>query len=215
MKRGVLVLSIALSLVGAEAQIVFTLGPNPDDTGGLREDNEVPAALFSPARGGSGDFGIPEITYDSGTRTLSFNAGFGQWGVGYAADLSGNYLNGGIYEGSQSAASVTAPLVHQFTTGADGEVALQPGNPSGLSSSGTIEGSVVLTPAQESLLLANSLFVNLFSDANPTFSSVGEIRGQLLAPVPEPQTCALLSGLALIGFAAYRRVKAVFAATKR
>lgn len=64
-------------------------------------------------------------------------------------------------------------------------------------------GSATLSETQELQLLDELWYINVHS----SFATAGEIRGQLLlAPVPEPETYAMmLAGLGLVGAIARRR----------
>jgi hypothetical protein len=72
--------------------------------------------------------------------------------------------------------------------------------------SGVVFGnSAPLTLAQANHLKNGDWYVNIHDGAFPG----GEIRGQiLLVSVPEPETYAAMAGVGLLGFAAWRRIKA-------
>jgi len=79
-------------------------------------------------------------------------------------------------------------------------------NQTSTTSGNVINQSETLTDTQEGELLLGQWYVVINTVAFPEEEG-GEIRGQLV-PVPEPQTYAMIGGLALLGFAGYRRFKA-------
>lgn len=100
--------------------------------------------------------------------------------------------------------NVTAAHIHMAPAGSNGPVVVNFGAPAGTPGNGVLKGSVVDTDAFNiTELTASNFYVNLHSSTNPG----GAIRGQLtLAPVPEPETYALmLAGLSAVGFAVRRR----------
>jgi CHRD domain/PEP-CTERM motif len=71
------------------------------------------------------------------------------------------------------------------------------------STSGTFGGSSFLSPANVTNVLNGLSYVNIHT----TFRPGGEIRGQILNPVPEPATCVMLASGALGLLALRRRVR--------
>lgn len=95
--------------------------------------------------------------------------------------------------GAQTAAHFHGPAAPGFNAGI--QIGLPLGSP--------LVGSATLTATQETQLLGELWYLNIHTSTNPA----GEIRGQLLlAPVPEPETYAMMiAGLGLIGVAARRK----------
>jgi hypothetical protein len=98
-------------------------------------------------------------------------------------------------------ATSTAAHVHDAQPGVPGPIVFGLTLDPVASTSGTISGIGGITPEQVTDLLAGNLYVNVHSDAFPD----GEIRGQLV-PVPEPQSYAVVAGMALVGFGVWRRL---------
>jgi hypothetical protein len=67
----------------------------------------------------------------------------------------------------------------------------------------TLGGNPYTVAQQEQDLRDGRWYINIHSS---TYGA-GEIRGQLLYVIPEPEHYAALAGLALLGFAGYRRFK--------
>lgn len=94
--------------------------------------------------------------------------------------LEGDTLTFSIRYGGLSSAA-TAAHIHgaAFSTNNTGvQISLTPFNGGAWDSSGTVAGTVVLTPAQRDMLLNGQTYVNFHTAANPA----GEMRGQV-APV--------------------------------
>lgn len=73
------------------------------------------------------------------------------------------------------------------------------GFPAGVTS-GSYANSYIFTASQETSLLSGFMYVNVHSDLFPG----GEIRGQIILPVPEAETFVLL-GLGMVGLVAFAR----------
>lgn len=125
------------------------------------------AVLSGANEVGAGDpdgFGLALLTIDDATNTVNYEISFGNLGT------------------------VAAGHIHQGAAGANGPVIIPFGVPAGTAGSGTLSGSVVDPDAALiTSITAGGFYVNLHTDG----FGAGAIRGQL-APVPEPETYALL-----------------------
>ena len=106
--------------------------------------------------------------------------------------LDWNISFGGLV-GTQTAAHFHGPA----PAGSNGGIQI------GLPLGSPLVGSATLTATQKTQLLGELWYLNIHTSTNPG----GEIRGQLLlAPIPEPETYAMMiAGLGLIGVAARRK----------
>ena len=145
-------------------------------------------AVGQPASSATGDEIGSGITFDTVTKLLSFDIGYGSdHGL---IDLLGNF----------SAAHIHGPVAVQFPSPNIGAPILI-GLPHTVGSStqtGKFTGSTALIAADETSLLNNLLYVNIHS----SFAAGGEIRGQLVPVVPEPSTI-ILAAIGLVGLAAF------------
>ena len=159
-----------------------------DHTLGLSARNAV-GQPNSPATGDEIGAGV---TFDDVTNLLSWDFGYGS-DHGFV-DLLGSWTNTHIH----------GPIAVQYpspNTGTGVQVPLGTTHTPGSSAlTGSFTGSAVLSAANETYLLNNELYFNIHS----AFSPGGEIRGQLVAVIPEPST-AMLSCLGLISLLVWRR----------
>ncbi|MFK7736512.1 MAG: CHRD domain-containing protein [Pirellulaceae bacterium] len=154
---------------------------------GLLGGNENPGV----SGGGSGGLVGSGIFLDDQTNELTINVGWGS-NNGFT-DLTGN-----------------ATLMHIHNAGSNdftqnGGVEVNLGSQAGFDadfSSGGFSGTVTLTSAQATEILAGQYYINVHTAAN----GGGEIRGNFTA-VPEPSSF-LLSGLAASGMVWRRRRRA-------
>lgn len=217
--RTALTLFAACATISTQAAIwEFDLGPAIGPFG-LNGANERPVPAATPATGAeikdhdSNNF----INYNTATKALELHFGWGNdpaldyggaTGTDLTAALSGIHIHGPA--DVNNAAGVLYDLLSLAAAATD------PGegyyNPDGDGRSGAIDLTVQLVEGtggfsvaqQEAQLLGNNWYINIHS-VGP-FSG-GEIRGQLLYVIPEPEHYAALAGAALLGFAGYRRFK--------
>ena len=145
--------------------------------------NEIFSASLLGANevGNAGDangFGSALISIDRDTNTVNYSLSF--------ANLS----------------TVTAAHIHAGPAGVNGPVKVNFTFPAGTAGAGAFSGSVVDADAEFiTALSAANFYVNIHTNEFPG----GALRGQL-APVPEPETYALmLAGLGVVGWSARRR----------
>lgn len=137
---------------------------------GLRPANEVP-----PASGtGSGGEIFSGITFDTDTNVLSVALGYGSF-FGFT-NLTGPATAAHIH--GPAAPNVNAGVIHDFFL--SGQHLFAPNPALG----GTIVGSVILNPTQETQLTSGLLYVNIHTTLNPG----GELRGQLILDANSPPT---------------------------
>lgn len=140
------------------------------------------------------------LTYQLVTTVNGAQAGTASPGTGsgtLAYDDVSNLLNWNIsfsgLIGTETAAHFHGPA----PAGSNGGIQI------GLPLGSPLVGSATLTATQETQLLGELWYLNIHTTTN----TAGEIRGQLLlAPIPEPETYAMMiAGLGLIGIAARRK----------
>lgn len=224
--RNALFLAVACTAISAQAALFpFDLGPDNGLGFGLNGANERPTPNASPATGDE----IKDIDssvyiqYDNVAKQLELHFAWGQdfdyenGGIngtdlsdnpGTAVDLSGIHIHGPA--DANSSAGILYDLLTLAGTGFF--------NPNIHGRNGAIDmtlqlvdnpnGTTFTIAQQEAQLLGNNWYINIHSTTFPG----GEIRGQLLNAIPEPEHYAAFAGLALLGFAGYRRFKAAPAA---
>jgi hypothetical protein len=167
---------VTATIITTPAAIIeFDLSPPGTDSGiGLHRLNEV---IPGPSTG-SGDETGAGIFFDTSTRLLTLNLGYGT-AFGFT-DLTGPAFSWLLH--GPSPASETAPALfnlQMFHTFAP--------NPA---QGGQITGSLVLDSSQEATLLSGLSYINIYTPANLG----GELRGQLVV-VPEPAVMTLFFGI--------------------
>ena len=158
---------------------------------GLLIGNENPAVIT----GGSGGEVGAGITYDNVSRILTLNLGWGASNgfTNLTGSTTGGHIHGPTTSGGTAAFTQNASVLFSLDT--------LPGWNSSASAGGLTNGTVTLTAAQETELLAGRYYVNVHTTTN----SGGEIRGYLTA-VPEPDRAGLI-GLGIILSALRRKRK--------
>lgn len=201
-----LFLAAACAAISTQAAIwEFDLGPAVGGFG-LNGANERPTPSGSPATGLelTGSVTGNDIQYNDTTKELEINLGWGSHPDVGGTDLQSDYLSSHVHgpATTEQSAGVRYSL----------EGGYSPANTGGRS--GFVELVITLADQtgytvaqQEADLLAGLWYVNIHS----TVLTGGEIRGQLIA-IPEPEHYAAFAGLALLGFAGYRRFKTAPAA---
>jgi hypothetical protein len=139
---------------------------------------------------------VPGIQYDDVAKRLEFHVGWGDHPVVRKTPLFGLYDSSGLF-GPAAMNENAERMVYGFDT-SNGYI---PMNDTG-GKSGRIHASFTLVDLpgysvaqQEADLLGSRWYFNIMSTAYET----GEIRGQLLRVVPEPEQYALVAGVALVG----------------
>jgi hypothetical protein len=182
---------------------------------GLLGGNEPGQNPVSSASGGELRENFPQfpsISYNVATRELRLPIA---WGIenGYT-DLTGNYTAWHIHgpvagEDLQDFMSGTASPLPTYTY-----VTPQDQSEFGGTRSGSFDTTITLqdltlggnpytVAQQEQDLRDGRWYINVHS----TTYGPGEIRGQLLYVIPEPEHYAAMAGFALLAFAGYRRYK--------
>jgi hypothetical protein len=172
---------------------------------GLLGGNEIDSLPNSPASGREvGHNEIPGILYDDVQKTLEFHVGWGVHEVTQGVQLAGQYISSALYGPAAIDQNASRGPLYSFDT----SNGYMPANdPTGRT--GFVHARVQLVDLQgysvaqqQADLLSSLWYFNIISTAYET----GEIRGQLLnlSSVPEPRHYALLSGGALLAFAAVR-----------
>lgn len=187
---------------------------------GLQGASEPGVAVPSTASGGElnqnfpGSF--PSINYNTATRELRLPIG---WGTenGFT-DLTANFTAWHIHG---PVASNTGDDINDYMTRSTsplpGYSFVSPNDQTGDGSRRdasfdttivlqdvTLNGNLYTVAQQEQDLRDGRWYINVHSVG--TYAG-GEIRGQLLYVIPEPEHYAAFAGLALLGFAGYRRYK--------
>lgn len=145
---------------------------------------------FAGVLEGTQEVPIPNLSTATGsvTGTLDDETNSFSWLVQYSS-LTGGGANGGHFH--QGAVGVNGPILIDFTD----QILFD--------TSGSANGVSILSDADENLLLANGLYVNIHNAEFPG----GEIRGQVVL-VPEPETWLMLTLGALgVGAAARRKLR--------
>ena len=158
---------------------------NGDHATGLSALN----AVGQPASTATGNEIGAGILFDTVTKVLSWNVGYGSdFGfVDLAGDFTIAHIHGSIavdFPASNTGAGVLIGLTH---------------TPGSTARTGSFVGSAVLSAGQETSLL-DLTYINVHSG----FAGGGEIRGQLVA-VPEPSSAILLAMAGTIPFIRRRR----------
>jgi len=138
---------------------------------------------------------IPGIVYDDVANRLEFHVGWGDNAVVRKTSLRGQYLSSGLF-GPAAMNENAGSALYRFDT-SNGYI---PVNDSG-GQTGFIHASLTLVDLagysiaqQEADLLGSRWYFDIMTTAYET----GEIRGQLLRVVPEPEQYATVAGIALI-----------------
>lgn len=235
--RNALLIAAACTAITSQAAIwEFDLGP-ANGPFGLLGANERPTPTASPATGGevkdhdSNNF----INYDDSNDRLELHFAWGsdssldfggQTGTDLTARLTGLHIHGSETSSVEGTAGILYDVLALALdpNRAAGEGFFNPyggtlgdANTPNFGRTGAIDLTVQLVEGtggftiaqQEAQLLGNKWYINLHTEGQ---YSGGEIRGQLLTAIPEPEHYAAFAGLALLGFAGYRRFKTAPAA---
>ena len=194
------------------------LGPKDAEGFGLNGLNEtvVPPAGVSPAQGDE-DMVYGGVHFDdkgSAPGVLSVNLIWGDHPDSGGTDLMGTFSAAYIYGPAPVGTSTDnilynltsyfADLTEEDDSGREGAINAGYDGVPGI----TLTDIGDYTVAQQEADLLNGLwYINILTSTHPD----GEIRGQLTV-IPEPQHYAAFAGLALLGFAGFRRYKAAHAA---
>lgn len=172
---------------------------------GLLGGNVVDTRADSFASGKEVTFNeVPGIIYNDESKILEFHVGWGVHEVVNGTQLAGQYVSSALYGPAEM--NENAPRALYSFDSSNGYI---PANdPTGRT--GFIHAQVQLVDlegysvAQQQADLLGSRF---YFSINSTAYETGEIRGQLLKTVPEPQHAALATALLLAGGAALRMRK--------
>jgi hypothetical protein len=181
----------------------FDLGGNAGS--GLLGGNEVDSLPDSFASGKEvGHNEISGIIYDDVEKHLEFHVGWGAHETILGTQLSGQYISSSLYGPAGMNENSTRP-VYSFDS-SNGYISANDSNGrTGFIHAGfklvDLEGYTIAQ--QQADLLGSRWYFNIVST---TYES-GEIRGQLLAVVPEPQHYALVTGVFLLVGAALKSRK--------
>jgi hypothetical protein len=192
--------SIVIASVLETSGAVFDFALQGSSTSGLSYANEP----FNPSRTlstGTGTAAGP-IQYDNSSQQLTFVVNF----TGLTSGATGAAIRFGNLDNSNTGSIVPGTQLYDLTPYING----------GSSTSGSIEVPGINPPLtlvenplpnysvvqQEADLNAGNWYIEIATTVN----GGGEIRGNLV-PVPEPQTCAALTGIGLVGFALFRKLR--------
>ncbi len=209
LKKLILPLVVFAAIAPVQAAI-FNFDIAGRATPGLSGPNMAPANS-SPATGTELS---PGIFLDDSTHQLSLNFGWGSApAAGGGTDLTGDFTRALVQGPANPNGTTTGGILYDISadltdlgnngrTGLIDMSKLGVGNPPKLQLIDHPNGSDWTIADQEAQIENGQWYVSVVSS---TFIG-GEIRGQL-TPVPEPREYAMVAGLALLGFAAYRRHK--------
>lgn len=191
--RAPLILALVASLVTVShlnADLVeFRLTGNGGD--GLLESNVTPGT----GSAGAGGIGFTGITLNTVTNILHVHV---EWGTdnGYAGDLTGPvtmlHLHGPTPSNAPNSFSETGPLMVTLSTSLSF-------NSSPIN--GGVNDDFFINNADIQAILDGRTYINVHTAAH----EFGEIRGYLVAVVPEPASVVLLTPLALLLWRRSRR----------
>lgn len=175
MNQTLILTSLVLCLIGfsqsANAQSL-SFGLAGSAGSGLLPGNEVPSANST----GFGD--ALGIFFNSATSELSLDVAWGS--ANGFSDLTGN----------ATAMHIHGPAGFNSNGGVLYNLGSLPGF-DGTASSGGFVGNVTIAPADVQTLLDGDMYLNIHTPDNPG----GELRGNIVAAIPEPSSIAILGFL--------------------
>ena len=172
---------------------------------GLQGGNVIDNKADSFARGKEvGHNEIPGILYDDVANVLEFHVGWGRHEVIKGEQLHGLYVSSALYGPAAINENATQSLYSFDLSNGLTPISGDPDRSAFIHSRIQLVDLPGYTVAQQEADLLGSRFY--FSVASTTYEN-GEIRGQLLAVVPEPEHYALITGALLFSFACFKNRK--------
>jgi len=191
--------------------------PSTSFTASLSNDQETGSVVPTTASGASrpASFGTATFVLNDAMNAMTFQAMVSNidFTGSQTADLNDNLVAAHIHAGATAVPGSNGPVVWgffgtPFNDNAPNDVVVTP-FASGVGGTVTgkwdlLEGNNTTLKEQLPSILAGRSYINFHTTQFPS----GEVRGQIVAAVPEPGTYALmLGGLAVLGAVARRRAR--------